>query len=86
MHNLAYNYDDKVNYLPVTCFNGLAENVAEPYITKGKALQIVGRLKQDRFEDKEGRYCTRLKIIAEKIILQGGKKCQENDQIRRAHV
>ena len=69
---LACNYDDKVNYLPVTCFNGLAENVAEPFISKGKALQIEGRLKQDRFENEEGVNVSRIKIIAEKIILQGG--------------
>jgi len=73
---LACNYDQQVNYLPVTCFGGLAERVAIPFVIKGKALQVEGRLRQESFQSKEGQHCTRLRIIAQRIILQGGPKCQ----------
>ena len=74
---LACNYDNSASYFPVTCYGGLAENVAEPYITKGKELHIEGRLKQERFQTKEGRNCSKLSIVAQKILLKGGnQKCQ----------
>ena len=75
---LATNNDDTVNYFPVTCYGGLAEKVVKEYVTKGKALQIEGRLKQERFQNKEGVYCTKLTIIAQKINLQGNGKDSSN--------
>ena len=75
---LANNNDDKVNYFPVTCYGGLAEKVVSPFVTKGKALQIEGRLKQDSFQNKEGVFCSKLTIIAQRINLQGkGKRSEE---------
>ena len=76
---LACNYDNEASYFPVTCFGGLAENVVSRYVTKGKELHIEGRLKQGRFQTKEGQYCTRIKIIAQKIILQGSPKKAETE-------
>src|SRR3989344_4337246 len=73
---LANNNDDKVNYFPVTCYGGLAENVVKEYVTKGKALQIEGRLKQESFQNKEGVFCSKLTIIAERINLQGTGKTE----------
>ncbi len=74
---LACNYDDNVSYLPITCFNGLAD-IAGQYISKGKAMQVEGRLKQERFQDNEGRNRSRLKIIAQKIHLNGKGKQAES--------
>ena len=71
---LASNNDDKVNYFPVTCYGGLAEKIVKEYVTKGKALQIEGRLKQESFQNKEGVYCSKLSIVAQKINLQGNGK------------
>ena len=77
---LACNFDEYVSYLPVTCFGALAENVVSQYVTKGKALHVEGRLRQERFETKEGQYCSKVTIIAQNITLQGGgKRCQEED-------
>jgi len=76
---LACNFDEHVSFLPVTCFGALAENVVSQYVTKGKALQIEGRLRQERFETKEGQNCSRIKIIAQKIYLQGGRQCQKRN-------
>jgi len=74
---LACNWDDRVDFLPVTCYGNLAENVVSPYVTKGKELQIEGRLRQERFQTKEGQNCTKLSIVAQKILLKGGvKQCQ----------
>ncbi len=71
---IACNYGEQTNFLPVTCFGGLAEKVVSPFVTKGKALQVEGRLKQEKFQTKDGQNVSRLKIVAQKIHLQGGKK------------
>lgn len=73
---IACNYDNRTSFLPVTCFNSLA-NIAEQFITKGKAIQVEGYLKQERFRNKEGQNVNRIKIIAQKIHLQGNGKSQE---------
>ena len=73
---LACNYDNDASYFPVTCFGGLAENVDSRYVTKGKELHVEGRLKQERFQTKEGQNCSKLSIVAQKILLKGGsQKC-----------
>lgn len=69
---LACNYDQTTSFLPVTCFNGLA-NIASQYVTEGKAIQLEGILKQNRFQNKEGKNRSRLNIIAQRIHLNGGK-------------
>lgn len=48
------------------------ENFA-PYLTKGKQVYIEGRLQQRTYEDKEGqkRYAT--DVVAEEVILLGGR-------------
>ena len=74
---IANNRDDKVDYIPVTAYSKLAEKVVSQYVTKGKNLQIEGRIRQESFVNKEGVFCSKLSVIAQKINLQGtgnGKK------------
>ena len=81
---LANNNDDKVYYFPVTCYGGLAEKGVSRFVTKGKALQIEGRLKQESFVNKDGIFCSKLTIIAQKINLQGNGK-SENREATKAN-
>lgn len=64
---------DEVTFLDVTLWGRTAEVVGE-YCSKGSPLFVEGRLKQDKWQDKntgENRY--KLKIIGDRIQLLGGK-------------
>ena len=47
-------------------WNRLAE-VCNEYLTKGRGVRIVGRLKQDRWEDQEGKTRAKVHIVAEHV-------------------
>ena len=56
----------EVSYFDVTTWNRLAETCGE-YLKKGRGVRVVGRLKQDRWSDQEGRNHSRVLIIAEHV-------------------
>jgi single-strand DNA-binding protein len=47
-------------------------------VTKGKRLMVIGSLRQDRWEDDNGKTQSRIKIIGNDIrFLESGKKTDE---------
>jgi single-strand DNA-binding protein len=58
--------EEEVSYIDVDSWGNLADSV---YATgrKGRGLRVVGRLKQDRWTDEEGKNRSRIKIIAEHV-------------------
>jgi single-strand DNA-binding protein len=56
----------EVSYFDVTSWNRLAE-VCNEYLTKGRGVRVVGRLKQDRWEDPEGKTRSKVHIVAEHV-------------------
>jgi single-strand DNA-binding protein len=68
--NRFYRSDDElqkeVSYFDVEVWARLAERCAEE-LTKGRGVRVVGRLKQDRWQDKEGKPRSRVKIVAEHV-------------------
>jgi single-strand DNA-binding protein len=50
----------------VTVWNRLAE-VCKEYLAKGRGVRVVGRLKQDRWEDPEGKTRSKVHIVAEHV-------------------
>lgn len=66
-------YVEEVSFIDVTVFGRTAEIVGE-YCQKGSQILIEGRLKQDRWDDKEsGNKRSKIKVIAEAIKLLGSK-------------
>ena len=63
---------DEVSYFDVVKFKpgGLAQ-----YLKKGKQISVVGELQQQRWE-KDGQKRSRVKIMARKLQLLGGKETQ----------
>ncbi|MCD6120520.1 MAG: single-stranded DNA-binding protein [Spirochaetales bacterium] len=59
-------YQKEVSYFDVTTWSRLAEVCGE-YLTKGRGVRVVGRLKQDRWEDPEGNTRTKVQIVAEHV-------------------
>ena len=55
------------------------ENVA-PYLTKGKQVYVEGRLQTRSYDDKEGKKQYMTEVIAEDVILLGGRGGGESQE------
>lgn len=83
--NRFYKQDDEyqkeVTFLDVEAWTKLA-NYSSTNFAKGKGIRIVGRLKQDRWEDSDGNPRSRLKLVAEYIERRptfGKEECLEDE-------
>jgi len=56
----------EVSYFDVEVWSRLAERCGEE-LTKGRGVRVVGRLKQDRWQNKEGEPRSRVKIVGEHV-------------------
>ncbi|MFA7567901.1 MAG: single-stranded DNA-binding protein [Alkalispirochaeta sp.] len=63
----------ETSFFDVEVWSRLGENCAE-YLRKGRGVRVVGRLKQDRWKDGEGRPRSRVKIVAEHVEFRPMKK------------
>ena len=68
--NRYFKQDDEmqqeVSYFDITTWSKLAE-VCKEYLTKGRGVRVVGRLKQDRWPNEEGKTRSKVHIIAEHV-------------------
>ncbi len=68
--NRYFRQDDEtqneVSFFNVETWGTLAEVCVE-HLRKGRGVRIVGRLKQDRWADQEGKNHERIKIVAEHV-------------------
>ena len=68
--NRFYRSDDElqkeVSFFDVEVWSRLAERCGEE-LQKGRGVRVVGRLKQDRWQNKEGEPRSRIKIVAEHV-------------------
>lgn len=64
---------EDVSFIDCTLWGRTAE-IAKEYLSKGSAALIEGRLKQDKWEDKEtGAKRSKIKVIAERLVMLGSK-------------
>ena len=61
----------------IVLWRGLAE-VAEKYLKKGASVYIEGKIKNRKWEDKDGNTRYNTEILADNMTMLGGKKSQEN--------
>ena len=61
----------------IVLWRGLAE-VAEKYLKKGASVYIEGKIKNRKWEDKEGKTRYNTEILADNMTMLGGKQSQEN--------
>lgn len=68
--NRYYKYENEgqneVSFFDIEVWARLAEQCSE-HLKKGRGVRVVGRLKQDRWTDGEGKYHSRVKIIGEHV-------------------
>ena len=57
---------EEVSFIDLTIFGKTAENMHK-HLTKGKLVSVEGYIKQERWQDKDGKTLSRLKIVPEKI-------------------
>jgi single-strand DNA-binding protein len=63
-------WKEETNWTNIVLWRG--ENIA-PYLTKGKQVYIEGRIQTRSYDDKEGRKVWATDVIAEEVILLGGR-------------
>lgn len=59
-------FTQNTSYFDVDCWEKLAE-ISASQIKKGRGIRVVGRLVQDTWTDKDGKNCSKIKILAEHI-------------------
>ncbi len=57
---------EEVMYIGVQVWGGLAEGCLN-YLKKGRGVRVVGRLRQERWEDKEGGKREKIIVVAEHV-------------------
>jgi len=62
----GHNDEEIVSFFDVTCWSGLAENVAES-ISKGDRVVVYGRLDQRSWESQEGERRSKVEIVADDV-------------------
>lgn len=81
--NRYYRQNDEtqheVSFVDVVTWARLAERCAEE-LTKGRGVRVVGRVKQDRWQDKEGKPRSRVKIVAEHVEFRPPRKDASDEE------
>ena len=70
---------EETEWFKVTFFDRLAE-VCNQYLAKGSLVYIEGRIKTEKYADRDGieRYLT--KVIGERMQMLGGRDAQQDDK------
>jgi len=81
--NRYYKVDEEpqseVSFFDVETWAKLAGTCSE-YLKKGRGVRVVGRLKQDRWNDQDGNLKSRVKIIAEHVDFKPDFKGKGKDE------
>ncbi len=71
-------YEQETSFFDVETWNRLAENCGN-LGRKGRGVRVVGRLKQDRWSDTEGKPRSKIKIVAEHVEFRPDFKKDKDD-------
>jgi single-strand DNA-binding protein len=72
-------YQNEVSYLDIETWGRLAE-ACRDHLAKGRGVRVVGRVKQDRWMDQEGKNRSKIKIVAEHVEFKPFKKNDESKE------
>ena len=65
-------WEDVTEWFRVTCFGKQAENAGQ-YLQKGRQVYVEGRLKTDKYTDKDGVEKTSTEVVCNTLQFLGGK-------------
>ncbi|KGE71635.1 single-stranded DNA-binding protein [Spirochaeta lutea] len=77
------NRTEEVSFFEIEAWNRLAEVCGE-YLTKGRGVRVIGRLKQDRWETPEGEHRSKVKVIAREVEFKPQASRQETEALKSA--
>ena len=69
---------DETNFIQIEAWGKSAELI-EQYCQKGSKLLVIGELKQDRFEDKEGNKREKIKVNVDRFEFLDGKQSKQDN-------
>jgi single-strand DNA-binding protein len=76
-HYAKEDDDPKVSYVDVETWNRTAD-VCSKYLSKGRHIMVIGNLRQDRWETKEGKFQSKIKIVGNEVLfLDSSKELKE---------
>jgi len=64
-------WKDSTEWFRVTVFGKQAENAAQ-YLQKGRSVLVEGRLKTEKYKDKDGIEKTSVELVANSVVFVGG--------------
>ncbi|MCK5736432.1 MAG: single-stranded DNA-binding protein [Spirochaetaceae bacterium] len=70
---------EEVGFFDVEVWSRLAETCNE-YLTKGRGVRVVGRLKQERWSNPEGELRSRVRIVGEHVEFRARPKNENGDE------
>ncbi len=75
--NRSYKEKDETCFVGCQCWGGI-NKIVEPYLVKGSAVLLEGRLKLESWESKEGESRHRHVVVVESLVMlpKGEKKSQ----------
>ncbi len=86
-NNRTYLQEEKrkeeVSYIDIETWAKLGERCGKN-LDKGRAVRVVGRLKQDRWKDKDGLGRSKMKIVAEHVEFSMAKKGTQTKESSQA--
>lgn len=71
-HRMNEGFEKEVSYFDIEAWSRLGSSCAQN-LEKGRGVRVVGRLKQDRWLDTEGKQRSRVKIVAEHVEFKPAK-------------
>jgi len=71
-------YENEVSYFDIEAWARLGSACAQN-LKKGRGVRVVGRLKQDRWTDTEGKSHSRVKIVAEHVEFKPMSKATQEE-------
>ncbi|MCU0847366.1 MAG: single-stranded DNA-binding protein [Spirochaetes bacterium] len=73
-HYTKPDAEPRVSFIDVETWEKIAE-ICSGSILKGKRVMVIGELRQDRWENDEGKTLSRIKIVGNEIrFIESGKK------------
>ena len=69
---------EEVSFFEVETWSKLAQRCGDE-LEKGRGVRVVGRLKQDRWNDKEGNPRARVKIVADHVEFRAPRRKPEDE-------
>ena len=69
-------FEQEVSFFDVTTWSELAQTCGAN-LSKGRGVRVIGRLQQDRWQDTEGKTRSKIRIVADHVIIKPEFKKKE---------